>query len=115
VFNLVSLKYIHLNSDILTQAIAIRLRNFKKNRLNKVLRKVLRLVAVSRVNPYASDIHNPIYKYLEQHFNKFRQLNLNIFKDITVNTAGSNYNAWGQRGLDLNHNYNSVAFAPRIK
>lgn len=42
-FNLINLKYIHLNSDILLQAIAIKL-NKRKNRLLKVLTKAIKLV-----------------------------------------------------------------------
>lgn len=43
--NLVNLKYIHLNSDIFAESVAIKLRN-KKNALLKVLRRSLKLVKI---------------------------------------------------------------------
>lgn len=42
-FNLVNLKYLHLNSDIFSESIAIKLRN-RENRLLRVLKKALKLV-----------------------------------------------------------------------
>lgn len=81
IFNIVNLKYMHLNSDIFLQAIALRLRNSKKNRLNKVLRKALSIVKLSRAEPSAQDHNNTVYKYIEQHFNRFKQLNTSIFNE----------------------------------
>ena len=48
-FNFVNLKSIHLNSDIFSNAIAIKLRN-RENRLLTVLKKALALVSLSSVN-----------------------------------------------------------------
>jgi len=42
-FNFVNLKYLHLNSDIFSESIAIKLRN-RENRLLRVLKKALKLV-----------------------------------------------------------------------
>ena len=45
--NLVNLKYLHLNSDIFAESVAIKLRN-KKNSLLKVLRRSLKLVKIPK-------------------------------------------------------------------
>ena len=82
VFNLVNLKYIHLNSDILLHAIKTRLRDYKKNRVTTVFSKVLSLVKVAKINEFTYDIHSPAYKYIAQHFNKFKFLNNHIFNDV---------------------------------
>ena len=54
-FNLVNLKYLHLNSDIFSESIAIKLRN-RENRLLRVLKKALKLVklpCLSKLSFYA--------------------------------------------------------------
>jgi hypothetical protein len=48
-FNIVNLKAIYLNSDIFTQAIALKLKN-RNNRLLKVLRSFLYMVKLPKVN-----------------------------------------------------------------
>jgi hypothetical protein len=48
-FNLVNLKAIYLNSDILTQAISLKLKN-RNNRLLTVLRYFLHMVKLPKVN-----------------------------------------------------------------
>lgn len=48
-FNFVNLKYLHLNSDIFSESIAIKLKN-RQNRLLSVLKKALNLVKLSRIN-----------------------------------------------------------------
>ena len=48
-FNFVNLKYLHLNSDIFSQSIAIKLRN-RENRLLRVLKKALKLVKLPSVS-----------------------------------------------------------------
>lgn len=90
ILNLVSLKYIHLNSDIFTQAITVRLRNFKKNRLNKVLRKALKLVVLSKINIYSYDIHSPVNKFIEEYYSKFKHLNMDIFSDLASTSSSKN-------------------------
>lgn len=79
-FNIINLKYIYFNSDLLTQAIVLKLKNIKKVRLNKVLKKVLNMVLISKFNTYTLDRFNPTYKYIEQHFNKYKYINNIIFK-----------------------------------
>lgn len=82
IFNLINLRYIHLNSDILSQAVDIRLRNFRKNKLVEVLRRAVKLVSVSKVNIYACDEHSSMYKYIHNYYNKYRHLKLDIFKEL---------------------------------
>ena len=48
-FNFVNLKYLHLNSDIFSESIAVKLRN-RQNRLLTVLKKALNLVKLSKIN-----------------------------------------------------------------
>jgi hypothetical protein len=82
-FNLVNLKYLHLNSNIFSESIAIKLRN-RENRLLRVLKKALKLVKLPPLNKlsfYDKRIHN-------QFINKFKTLNLNSdissFKDKDI-------------------------------
>jgi hypothetical protein len=49
VFNIVNLKKMHLNSDIFTQAVALKLRN-KDNKLYRVLKYSLRKIKIISVN-----------------------------------------------------------------
>ncbi len=58
-FNLVNLKYLHLNSHIFTETIALKLRN-RKNRLLKVLKASLRMVKIASFNKLAilEDVYN---------------------------------------------------------
>ena len=84
IFNFINLKYIHLNSDILSQAVNIRLRNFKKNRVVKVLKKAIKVVPISKVNIYACDEHSSAYKYINNFYNKFFNLKLDIFKELNL-------------------------------
>lgn len=81
VFNLINLKYMHLNSDIFSQAIMIRLRNYRKNKLTKVLNKALNLVVLSRLNERSYNMQSPIYKFIDNHFNRFKYLNRELFND----------------------------------
>lgn len=48
-FNLVNLKYLHLNSDIFSESIAIKLKN-RKNRLFKVLKASMRMIKYRPLN-----------------------------------------------------------------
>jgi hypothetical protein len=82
VLNLVNLKYIHLNSDILSEAVNIRLRNFRKNKIVDVLKKAVKLVSISKVNIYACDEHSSMYKYIHNYYDKFKHLKLDIFKEL---------------------------------
>ena len=82
-FNFVNLKYLHLNSDIFSESIAIKLRN-RENRLLRVLKNALKLVklpALNKLSFYAKKIHNKSGFAL----NKYETLNLNsyisMFKD----------------------------------
>ncbi len=84
IFNFINLKYIHLNSDILSQAVNIKLRNFKQNRVVKVLKKAIKVVPVSKVNIYACDEHSSVYKYINNFYNKFFDLKLDIFKELNL-------------------------------
>jgi hypothetical protein len=48
-FNIVQLKKLHLNSDIFTEAIALKLKN-RENKLYRVLKSVLTRVKVKKIN-----------------------------------------------------------------
>jgi hypothetical protein len=80
-FNIVNLKYLHLNSDIFSEAIVRKLKN-RSNRLLKVLKKALKLVKLPS-----------IIKYFEKNFESTflkKTLNSNsniscLNKDIALN------------------------------
>ena|ERR1700712_4859848 len=85
-FNFVNLKYLHLNSDIFSESIAIKLRN-RENRLLGVLKKALKLVKLPSLNKlsfYDKKMHNKSGFAL----NKYETLNLNsyisMFKDKDI-------------------------------
>jgi hypothetical protein len=76
-FNLVNLKYLHLNSDIFSESIAVKLRN-RENRLLRVLKKALKLVKLPSLNKlsfYDKKNHNNSALAL----NKYETLNLNSY------------------------------------
>lgn len=80
ILNFVNIKYLYLSSDLLTQAIVIKLKNIRKNGLYKVLKKVLTLVPITRTNNYISDPFSSKYSYLERYYNNYKNLGNLIFK-----------------------------------
>ena len=73
-FNLVNLKYLHLNSDIFTEILAKKLRN-RKNRVLRVLRTSLRQIKLPSLNKLA---------ILEEFYNRKKKL-----KNFSVNFLAS--------------------------
>lgn len=76
-FNFVNLKYLHLNSDIFSQTIAIKLRN-RDNSLLTVLKKALKQVklpSISKLSYYDRETHKKNAFAL----NKYETLNLNSY------------------------------------
>lgn len=61
--NLVNLKYLHLNSDIFSEAVSIKLRK-KNNRLLRIIKKALRLVKIPKIVSHNPKIQN-IVKFTE--------------------------------------------------
>jgi len=85
-FNFVNLKYLHLNSDIFSESIAIKLRN-RENRLLKVLKKALKLVKLPSLNKISFyDKKNNSKSAFA--LNKYHTLNINsyisMFKDKDI-------------------------------
>jgi hypothetical protein len=78
-FNIVNLKAVYLNSDIFTQAIALKLRN-RNNRLLRVLRSFLYMVKLPKVN---------ILKERFAHIN-IKNLWVNRVKNLTTNSLAIN-------------------------
>nr|YP_010121888.1 ribosomal protein S3 [Monilinia fructicola]QRF72264.1 ribosomal protein S3 [Monilinia fructicola]QYB19452.1 ribosomal protein S3 [Monilinia fructicola]QYB19514.1 ribosomal protein S3 [Monilinia fructicola]QYB19576.1 ribosomal protein S3 [Monilinia fructicola]QYB19636.1 ribosomal protein S3 [Monilinia fructicola] len=79
VFNLVNLKKMHLNSDIFTQAVSLKLKN-RENRLYRVLKKSLNKVKLPNISiiKEKSLAHGSGYKNNnEQLLNKMRNLKIN--------------------------------------
>ena len=68
-FNIINLKYIYLNSDLLTQLIALKLRR-NKNYLIKVLKKCFKIIKIS-----------PLYKVILINFFK-KELNRKILEKL---------------------------------
>ena len=88
-FNFVNLKYLHLNSDIFSESIAIKLKN-RQNRLLSVLKKALTLVKISSINKKAQLTLSPGSKAIFN--NKSKSLALAFAKATGMNTLASNVN-----------------------
>ena len=71
-FNIVQLKKLHLNSDIFTEAITLKLKN-RENKLYRVLKSALTRVKIKKIN-----------KYIEK--NKDRMNRKNLFINKIINT-----------------------------
>jgi hypothetical protein len=78
-FNIINLKAVYLNSDIFTQAIALKLRN-RDNRLLKVLRSFLYIVKLPKVN-----LLKERFAYL-----KIKNLWINRVKNLSLNSIATN-------------------------
>ena len=80
--NLVNLKYLHLNSDIFAESVAIKLKN-KKNSLLRVLRRSLKLVKIPKKlnNNNAMDNANAINKSSQEDKKVIFKDVLNVFLD----------------------------------
>lgn len=83
--NIVNLKYLHLNSDIFTQAVALKLR--KKRSFLKILRKSLKLVKVP-FQYFYREKKLMLNRFLD--LNRFKSLNLNRLTLENTNKLGSN-------------------------
>src|SRR5436305_1334562 len=90
-FNIIHLKYIHLNSDILTESIILKLKR-RKNYILKVLKKLFKIIKISPLNKVT------LIRYIERDlckktvnnirmFNKYLNDNLNqkLFSLFTLN------------------------------
>lgn len=73
-FNLVNLKYLHLNSDIFSGILALKLRN-RKNRLLRVLKASLRKVKLPSLNKLA---------ILDEVYNRQKKAQNLILKDLII-------------------------------
>jgi len=76
-FNIINLKYIHLNSDILTQSIILKLKR-RKNTILKVLKKFFKMINLPNLNKLSES------SFFKDDINKliFNKLNIkNNFKD----------------------------------
>ena len=104
-FNFVNLKYLHLNSDIFSESIAIKLRN-RENRLLRVLKKALKLVklpSLSKLSYYGpSSAITPSESSLRANINgKSLTLNVNSYisslkdKDVLHELLYKIFPGWG--------------------
>jgi len=75
-FNIVNLKYMHLSSDILSESMAIKLRN-RKNRILRVLKRVLKLIKIPTIHQLLT-------------LNNEKQLNLDKYKTLKIHFSSSN-------------------------
>ena len=73
-FNLVNIKYLHLNSDIFSGILALKLRN-RKNRLLRVLKASLRKVKLPSLNKLA---------ILDEVYNRQKKAQNLILKDLII-------------------------------
>lgn len=70
-FNIVNLKYMHLDSSILSNSMALKLRN-RKNKPIRILKKALSLVKIDEKNKYRYDIQQKF----SNNFNMFNMYNI---------------------------------------
>jgi Mitochondrial ribosomal protein (VAR1) len=96
-FNIINLKYIHLNSDILTQSISLKLKR-RKNTVLKVLKKFFNMINLPNLNKLAesSFFKDDINKNLLKNINTFNVKNdmkdslnqslFNIFSEEKTNS-----------------------------
>ena len=88
IFNIINLNYMHLNSDIYTQAVALKLRN-KNNKLYRVLKSSLRKVKIPRMSRMAEKVYN--FNKNDLLINKIRNDNISsMFSDNNVKDPLSN-------------------------
>lgn len=80
-FNFVNLKYLHLNSDIFSESIAIKIRN-RENRLLKVLKEALKLVKLPSLNKA---------RYYGKNQEKKSAFALNKYKTLNINSYLSTF------------------------
>jgi hypothetical protein len=78
-FNIINLKTLYMNSDIFTQAIAIKLKN-RSNSLLKVLRRSLSIVKLPRINEVVEKQRIPV-NVNDAWENKTKNININYIID----------------------------------
>jgi len=80
-----------MSTDIFTQAITIKLRNYRVNKIRKTLSIALKTVPNVNIIPKTNDMHNPVYKYIENHFNKKLFLHNDLFSDLNAMVTTTNF------------------------
>jgi hypothetical protein len=75
VFNIINLKYIHLNSDIMVQSIVLKLKR-KKTHLLNILKKFFKTFKISPLNKVI------LTQYFENNMNKKVLYNINVFNKL---------------------------------
>jgi len=75
-FNIINLKYVHLNSDILTELIALKLRR-NKNYIIKVLKKCFKIIKISSL--YKVTLTSSLKKELNRKILFFNKDYINIY------------------------------------
>lgn len=110
-FNLVTLKYFHLNSDIFTQILAIKLRN-RKNRILRVLKTSLRAINLPSLNKFI---------ILEEVYNRKKKAQTLIVKDLLFDPmfVKKNHNSDRlsnilEKSLSVNLNIEFIKYLNRI-
>ena len=109
-FNFVNLKYLHLNSDIFSESISIKLKN-RENRLLRVLKKALKLVklpSLSKLSFYGLPSERAHSGKIIENFAKNESLTLNINsyismlkdKDVLHELLYKIFPSWGQANTE---------------
>lgn len=115
-FNIINLKYLHLNSDIVSDSISIYLRNRKKKLLN-ILKKYLKKFKLPLTNNY-------LYKYKNKEKNKNLdcmltsiQPNINISKKNfdSINNSSNNTIKGTQEMIKIHNNNNKTLLDKNLK
>jgi hypothetical protein len=80
IFNIINLKKMHLNSDIFTQTVSLKLKN-RNNKLYRVLKSSLRKLKLRNISRIRRQKKNNTNKYI---VNKIRNDNINSMFNINV-------------------------------
>jgi hypothetical protein len=92
-FNLVNLKYLHLNSDIFSESVAIKLRN-RENKLLRVLKKALKLVKLPSLSKLS------FYSLPSERRNINSDISMLKDKDILHELLYKIFPRWGVANVD---------------
>lgn len=114
IFNIINLKKMHLNSDIFTQTVSLKLKN-RNNKLYRVLKSSLRKLKLRNISRIRRQKKNNTNKYI---VNKIRNDNINSMFNINVKDPLNNllldYFPWSEKlrinkgKYSLNYRYISL-------
>lgn len=111
--NLIRLKYLHLNSDIFTKAISIKLTN-KKNRLLKVLKKSMKLIKLPKwkINPivFGNKANKLALTNVNKDLYEKKTINCDMLSNFIINFFNVNLDKFNLKKNTLNNQKANINF-----